>query len=232
MDYPEPYQYELIEISDQTLVIPTSVFHKLKAKYGEKIAWIPQSIHLAAAQNGQRPAEPADLANVSHPRLGYLGPIHARLNLPLLRGVLSAHPEWHFVYFGEAKDLSLPNAHCLGWHAQAELPAYVASLEVGFMPYDCFDEKNFHCSPLKLFDYFVAGLPVVSTPILSLSEYSDLIYFGETEAQLSQAVENALAEPKTSAKRSARVTAAHRHSTEALGQRLAEIFGPGRLVPD
>ena len=47
MDYPEAYQFELIELSDQTLVIPKSVFHELRAKYGEKIQWIPQSIHLA-----------------------------------------------------------------------------------------------------------------------------------------------------------------------------------------
>ncbi len=49
MDYPEPYQYELIELSDQTLVIPKSVFQELRAKYGDKIQWIPQSIHLATA---------------------------------------------------------------------------------------------------------------------------------------------------------------------------------------
>ena len=60
MDYPEPYQYELIELSERTLVIPTSVFHKLRAKYGGKIEWIPQSIHLPAAQNGRAHAEPPE----------------------------------------------------------------------------------------------------------------------------------------------------------------------------
>ena len=222
MDYPEPYQYELIELSDRTLVIPKTVFHKLKAKFGEKIEWIPQSIHLPAGKNGGPKTEPAILSNLPHPRLGYLGPTYTRLNLPILHEVLAAHPEWQFIYFGG--DLKAPNAHDAGWICPADVPAYVASLDVGVMPYDCFDERNLHCSPLKLFDYFLAGLPVVSTPVLSLSEYSDLIYFGETPEEISQAIRVALAEPPTSPKRTARVEVASSHSTKALGRRLDEVL--------
>ena len=49
MDYPEAWQYELIAVSDRTLVIPKGVFHKLKARYGDKIQRIPQSIHFPFA---------------------------------------------------------------------------------------------------------------------------------------------------------------------------------------
>lgn len=224
MDYPEPYQYELIELSDRTLVIPRSVFHKLKAKFGRKIEWVPQSIHLPASQNGRPIAEPVDVASLSRPRLGYLGPVYARLNLAVLREVLSAHPEWQFIYFGETNELKNPNAHSAGWHNPGELRAYVSSLDVGVMPYDCFKEKNLHCSPLKLFDYFLSGIPVVATPILSLSEYSDLIYFGETAEEFSQAITRALAEPASSPKRKERIEVARSHSTGVLGQRLAEVL--------
>ena len=224
MDYPEPYQYELIALSDLTLVIPKTVFYKLKAKFGEKIKWIPQSIHLPAAENGRPKTEPAVLANLPHPRLGYLGPIYARLNLPMLRDVLAAHPEWQFIYFGKKSELTTPNAHHADWVRPADLPAYVASFDVGVMPYDCFVEKNLHCSPLKLLDYFLAGIPVVSTPVLSLLEYSDLIYFGETAREFSRAIELALDEPLESPKRAARLEVAFAHSTEALGRQLDEIL--------
>jgi Glycosyl transferases group 1 len=222
MDYPEQYQYELIEAADQTLVIPTGVFHKLKAKYGEKIHAVPQSIHI---QNIATPlAEPAEIVKVPRPRLGYTGPIFGRLNLPLLRDLLTEHPEWHFIYFGEARNLNLPNAHGIAWCSAENLPAYVAALDVGVMPYDCFDERNLHCSPLKLFDYFLAGLPVVSTPVISLWEYSELIYFGDTEREFSAAIEKALCESKDSPKRQARKEVARAHSTEILGERLREIL--------
>lgn len=226
MDYPEPYQYELIELSDQTLVIPKSVFHELVAKYGEKIQWIPQSIHLETAmrQGNRTRKEPAHLAAVPKPRLGYLGPIFARLNLPMLREFLTQNRNWHFIYFGESKDLELPNAHAIAWRSPEELPGFVASFDVGLMPYDCTDMKNLHCSPLKLYDYFLAGLPVVSTPILAVSEFKDLIYSGATSSELSDAVVRALGEPADSPKRPLRMEAARAHSTEAQGQRLEEVL--------
>ena len=226
MDYPEPYQYKLIELSDQTLVIPKSVFHELRAKYGDKIYSIPQSIHLTTAmQQDDRPRkEPAQLAAVPHPRLGYLGPIFARLNLPILREFLTQNSKWHFVYFGESNDMQLPNAHAMDWQSPEELPGFVASFDVGMMPYDCTDRKNLHCSPLKLYDYFLAGLPVVATPILGLSEFKDLIYLGATARELSDAVVRALEEPSDSPKRLRRMEVARAHSTEAQGQRLEEVL--------
>lgn len=233
MDYPEPYQYELIELSDLTVVIPKSVFRELHARYGDKVQWIPQSIHLPPTQapNSALHSEPEPLRTVPRPRLGYLGPIFARLDLPSLRKMLSDNPDLHFVYFGESEELKLPNAHGIGWHPPEELPRFVKSFDVGLMPYDRSQKKNLHCSPLKLYDYFLEGLPVVATPILELSEFADLIYFGETAEELSDAVSQALAEPPDSPKRARRRDAARSHSTEALGRRLGEILsslGPGQ----
>jgi hypothetical protein len=226
MDYPEPYQYELIALSDQTLVIPKAVFHKLKSRFGKKIHWIPQSIHLPPrSRDPTRPPRESELlARVPRPRLGYLGPIFARVNLPLLREVLLAHPEWQFICFGGADDLHLPNAHSSEWLRPEALPSYIASVDVGVMPYDCFEEKNLHCVPLKLFDYFLAGIPVVATPAISLWEFSDLIYFGETAEEFSRAICCALQEPTTSPKRELRKEVARAHSTEALGRRLTEVL--------
>jgi hypothetical protein len=228
MDYPEPHQYRLIEISNRALVIPPTVYTKLRAKYGDKIESIPQSIYIAngTAQPATTPsttAAPA-LETVPHPRLGYLGPVWARVNLPLMHAVLTAHPKWHFVCFGDTTALPLANVHGMEWSRPDELLHYVAGFDVGVMPYDLHDEKNLHCVPLKLFDYFLAGLPVVSTPVLSLTEFSDLIYFGDTPATFARAIEAALAEEASSAKRSKRTQIALAHSTEALGERLDQVL--------
>jgi glycosyltransferase involved in cell wall biosynthesis len=231
MDYPEPYQYELIALSDLTLAIPNTVVVKLRARYGEKIHSIPQSIHLPFAmprKDGLLPA-PSELTNIPRPRLGYLGPIYARVNLSLLREVLASHPDWHFVCFGDASSLSLPNVHSSRWRRPQELPAFIAAFDVGVMPYDCFEEKNLHCVPLKALDYFSAGLPVVSSRVISLSEFPNLIYFGDTAAEFAHAIEAALTESPTSPKRERRVEVARAHSTEALGQRIENVLNLGLL---
>ena len=120
--------------------------------------------------------------------------------------------------------LSVQNAHCLPWMAGDQIPACVAGFDAGVMPYRLSDPKNLHCVPLKLFDYFLAGTPVVSTRVLSLAEYGDLIYFGDTPAEFAQVVERALSEPLDSAQRAARREVARSHSTDALGQRLEELL--------
>jgi glycosyltransferase involved in cell wall biosynthesis len=227
MDYPEPYQYDLIGLADRTLVIPKTVFHKLRARYGEKIFWIPQSNHSAFSHpevvSGPLSTH-SELASIPRPRLGYLGPIFARINLPLLRGVLRARPQWQFICFGDTSSIDLPNAHSIAWRRPDELASFVASFDVGVMPYDCFEEKNLHCVPLKLFDYFAAGLPVVSTPVLSLTEVADLVYLGDTATEFVTAIEQALAEGAESPKRHRRREIARTHSIEALGQRLEEVL--------
>jgi hypothetical protein len=228
MDYPEPYQYELIEISDRTLVIPKTVFGRLRSKYGEKILLIPQSIHLSnagvAKSQNSRPAEPPELTAVPRPRLGYLGPLQGRVDLRLMRKVLEIRRDWQFVCFGGADALALPNVHGLPWLTPDKIPACVAGFDVGVMPYDIAIAKNLHCVPLKLFDYFLAGVPVVSTRVLSLTDFGDVMYFGDTNRDFIRAVEEALAEPPASSKREARKRIAREHSTQSLGMRLAEVL--------
>ena len=152
MDYPEPYQYALIEQSDRTLVIPPTVHTELGEKYGAKVLAIPQSVHINP--KAKTPETAAALAKVPHPRLGYLGPVYARLNLPLVREMLTSHPDWNFVCFGDTSSLPLANVHGMEWSKPDELRNYVAGFDVGAMPYDISDTKNLHCVPLKLFDYF------------------------------------------------------------------------------
>ena len=223
MDYPEPLLFEHVQLSDRTLVIERIIYHLLRARFGERIEMIPSAGRIAS--NGFRySGDPPELASVPHPRLGYLGLPQARLNMAILREMLEAHPEWHFVSFGEQKLFPLPNVHTVPWQSQETLGRFVAGLDVGFMPYDCYNQLSFHCLPLKRLDYFAAGLPVVSTPILSFWDLGDLVYLGDTAGELAEAVRKALAEPPDDPRRALRKRYAQEHSLEHLAQRLRETL--------
>lgn len=58
----------------------------------------------------------------------------------------------HKVYFHEA----VP---------QSRLVEYSASADVGLIPYQAVDLNNYYCSPNKLFDYIVAGLPIIANDL-------------------------------------------------------------------
>lgn len=82
--------------------------------------------------------------------------------------------------------------------------------------------------PLKVFDYFNAGIPVVSTPIVNLWEYSDTIYFGDTAEELAASIELALHEPADSPRKSLRKNIAKRQSISALAESLSRILFSGQ----
>lgn len=227
MDYPETGQERLIELSDLTLLIPKSLYDGMRNKYGGKIHLIPQVTRLFASDAIEIP-DSSELARIPRPRLGYVGPVGGRVDLEILRELLSDHPQWQFLHFGTSKCLPLSNVHVLLWRAPEKLKSVVANLDIGFMPYARNDNKNLHCMPLKLFDYFVQGVPVVSTRILNLLEFSDTIYFGDDAAELSHAVQLALDEPPDSPLKAKRIDIAKKHSIEALADVLVEVLAPYR----
>jgi len=230
-DYPEPGQERHVASSDLTLTLSKTVFHQLKAKYGEKIVLIPE-VRWASdplSKVGVGTDTPDEFAAIPRPRLGYIGPVTNRLNLKVLEKVLAARPDWQFLHFGAAKCLPLPNVHVIAWRAPEALKDVVASLDVGLMPYDCHSNKNFHCMPLKVFDYFYAGLPVVSTPIVNLWEFADTIYFGANADELCRAVQSALDEPADSPKKSARIAIARERSIEGLAECLDDVLSSRHL---
>jgi glycosyltransferase involved in cell wall biosynthesis len=231
MDYEPAENIENARISDVSLAIPRAAFEELRAKFGEKVKLIPQFGSTNGAEALETDdGEPPELANIPRPRLGYIGNVHGRTSAPLVRELLSKHPEWHFFSFGAKKTLNLPNEHVLAWRPRMELPEFVKAVDVGFMPYDCSSAYNLNCVPLKLFDYFAAGIPVVSTPIACMSEYADLVYTGRTADELAEAVSRALSEGADSTKKARRMAVAREHSIVNLSLGLKAMLMEGTTL--
>jgi UDP-galactopyranose mutase len=131
----------------------------------------PSSIdaaHFAQARNVMN--EPADQADIPHPRLGFFGVIDERIDLELLDRISQSRPDWQFVIVGPVVKIdqgSLPrraNLHYLGGKAYRELPEYLAGWDVALMPF-ALNEATRFISPTKTPEYLAAGLPVISTSI-------------------------------------------------------------------
>jgi hypothetical protein len=218
MDYHLTEQIEHVRQSDLTLVIPLIAFRELRNMFGDKVRQIPQFGSRRRMGHKNEFKEARLLVNIPRPRLGYLGSVSGRVSTQLLGEILSQCPELQFISVGKNKVLPLANEHVIPWQDQSEISDIAGELDVGFMPYDCADPKNLHCVPLKLFDYFAQGIPVVSTPIVYVQEYADLVYLGTTAAELARAVSDALAEPPDSPKKARRKEIAKNHSIEGLSQ--------------
>lgn len=131
----------------------------------------PSSVDAAHfAQARHLEDDPADQADIPHPRLGFFGVIDERMDLALIDGVATARPDWHLVLLGPVVKIDpaslprRPNIHYLGAKSYAELPRYLAGWDVALLPFARNEATRF-ISPTKTPEYLAAGKPVVSTSI-------------------------------------------------------------------
>lgn len=229
MDHLEEQQAQpesLSDPADLVLAVPRTMYVRLRARFGEKVRWIPQ--FGPDLRNGAAPPDETGilsrLATIPGPRLCYAGPPVNRLRPELVREFLSARPDWHLITCGPVPGVRRDNLHDVGWISARQVATVCQNIDVGFMPYDCSRDFNLHCVPLKLFDYFAAGLPVVSTPVISLWEHRGLVYLGDTARELAEGVRNALAEPPDDPRREKRRRIARSHSLDEMSKILPSML--------
>jgi teichuronic acid biosynthesis glycosyltransferase TuaH len=112
---------------------------------------------------------PAGIAALPRPRAIYTGSIGDRLEPELVEATSRAVGSLIFIGYAEDPAInrwlnSLDNVHVMGAVGQRELAATVQACDVGVIPHrdhDCIRAM----SPLKLFEYLAAGIPVVSVDL-------------------------------------------------------------------
>jgi UDP-galactopyranose mutase len=193
------WEKALLERADLVLTGGRSLY-RAKCRLNANVHEFPSSVehdHFAAARRSQR--EPADLALIPTPRLGFYGVLDERLDLDLVAGVAALRPEWHQVFLGptaklEADELPVaPNIHYLGRKDYADLPGYLAGWQVATLPFARNEATRF-ISPTKTPEYLAAGKAVVSTSIEDVVHpYGDLdlVSIADTPEAFVLAVERA-----------------------------------------
>ena len=106
------------------------------------------------------------------PVAGYYGALASWFDYELLDEAARLRPDWRFVLIGPKLDTSLEgkpmlsrgNVVWLGPRDYISLPGYLSLFDVATIPFRI-NAITLSTSPLKLFEYFAAGKPVVTTPM-------------------------------------------------------------------
>jgi hypothetical protein len=163
---------------------------------------IDKAHFLRARQDGM--ADPTDQAAIPHPRIGFFGVVDERMDIGLVSALADLRPDWQLVMIGPVVKIDpaslpqRPNIHWLGMKSYAELPAYLAGWEAGFMPF-AINEATRFISPTKTPEFLCAGLAVVSTPVRDVQRpYGDLGLVGiaGTAKEMAAELETVLAGPR------------------------------------
>jgi len=141
-----------------------------------------------------------DIARISRPILGYFGYMDYVMDTVLIEEVARLRPEWQWVLIGRKSNLvkiSAPNVHFLGPKKYADLPKYVAHIDVFVLPWRQDNVFTSYGSAIKVREYLATGKPVVISP---LHEYSSTpgVRIYHTKQEFLTAVEDALQHDSTS----------------------------------
>lgn len=234
----------LIERMDAVFVVSPALRQAKQALHHHTYL-VPNGVNYPAfAAALEDPSLPPDLSAIPRPRIGYSGLISDKLELETLRALAQAHPDWSLVFLGAANVISQravweallreSNVHYLGQAAWERVPHYLKGLDVGLMPYTQ-DRHSETISPLKMYDYLAAGLPIAAIDIPAVREMAAQVQIARDADELEQAVRQALAD-QSPERRRARQAEAARNSWEARAeelsgiiQQLLETEKPGRI---
>ena len=193
---------ELMRRADLVFTGGVSLY-EAKRRLHPQVHAFPSSVDVPHfAQARKITIEPADQADVPHPRLGFFGVIDERFDRLLLTDVSTLRPDWHFMILGPIVKIdpgTLPravNIHYLGQKTYAELPSYIAGWDVALLPFARNEATRF-ISPTKTPEYLAAGKPVVSTSIRDVVRpygESGVVRIADTPADFVAAAEAAMAE--------------------------------------
>ncbi len=199
------WELELLAIADLVFTGGNSLYEAKRLRH-PSVHKFPSSVdvHHFAAARGSVP-DPAEQADLPHPRVGFAGVIDERMDRDLLAQVAALRPGYAFVLVGPTARIDpatlpqAPNLHYLGQKPYEQLPAFLANWNVAMMPLAKHPATRY-ISPTETPEYLAAGRRVVSTSITDVvTPYGDLdlVTIADTPRDFAAAIDGALqpAEP-------------------------------------
>ncbi|MEZ5355000.1 MAG: glycosyltransferase [Bryobacteraceae bacterium] len=161
------------------------------------------------------------------PVAGYVGAIEDWFDAEAIRLAAERNPRFRFRLIGRVDNRrvaalrSLPNVELLGEIPYAKLPAHLANFDLGLLPFRDTPLTR-SASPIKIFEYFAAGLPVVARRLPETARLDPLLVLAQNSAHFADCIEPALASDSSSA-RQARMEWAQRESWSERAASLQAI---------
>ena len=124
---------------------------------------------------------PEDIKSIKRPILGYIGTIwEDRMDFELIKYVAKKKKDWSLVFVGpiainlNSHFKNISNVYFLGQKSYHDLPMYMDNFDICVIPHKK-NKVTESMNPIKLFEYFKSGKPIVSTDVAGVRDFSDVV---------------------------------------------------------
>lgn len=165
--------------------------------------------------------------------IGYAGALDYWFDDEALREAARRYPAWKFVLLGRVEDErlrrtlgGLQNVRFAGEVPHGELRERLEEFTVGVIPF-LRNELTLGANPIKLYEYFSRGLPVVSADLPEVAAYGGLVYLYRSPQEFAAQLERAVAETGGEQRQRRRAVAAQEtwtKRTEALREAFRSLL--------
>ncbi len=194
-------QRELAQAVDLVVYSAAGLREEVASLRPRAMAHIPNGVDFAHFASGDD-SEPADLRTIPRPIVMYVGAMDEWFDFRAVNAIAGRLSRVSFVLIGpdslaRNRLKRRSNVHLLGPRPYGSLPGYLKNAQVGLIPFDVdgHPELVHKVHPLKLYEYFASGLPVVATRWDELQRLESPARLCTTVDDYVEAIEAALAEP-------------------------------------
>jgi glycosyltransferase involved in cell wall biosynthesis len=142
---------------------------------------------------------PAVSKHTRPPVVGYIGALESWFDIEAIERSAFLNPNCCFLLAGRIdfkpiKRLkAIPNVDLVGEIPYSRVPELLSRFRVALIPFRI-NPLTKMTNPIKLYEYFSFGLPVVTTPLPEVQAMGDLVYVGKTPTDFALQVTRALQE--------------------------------------
>lgn len=229
------YERHLMDIAGTIFVTAEKLEERLRAIAPDRhVVRVPNGVDFEWFHEcAERQGFPPDMREMRHPVAGYVGVLRDWFDYELIGHLARTMPDFSFIIVGpldfDSRNTHLrtiPNLHWMGRREYGEMPRYISAFDVCLIPF-LTGKVSQTTNPVKVFEYFALGKPVVSTPMHELLAFRNdgLLRFAQGREEFASALRDSLAEP-VGELGNRRRDVARRHSWAALTELILSSLKP------
>lgn len=218
------------------VVVNSHTLYKYFSLLRRDISIVPQGFSLEEFQH----PKPARIFPRGKPMIGFVGSIGSKFDYSLIFNLIESNPRYRFVFWGPteyvqgdtiavltkniARLSSYDNVIVGQSKDKREIPSIIRQCDLCIIPYRLSIEAVIYSYPMKLFEYFYMGKPVLSTPIEELKRFPKYVKIGATVKEWDRHIKALLSHPWPKVYKEAQRRLAEENSWERKTSVIASIL--------